>query len=492
MLSAGNVLDNRYRLDERVATGGMGDVWRGTDVVLGRTVAVKVLRTAMLEDPEFAARFYGEARMMAAFRHPGVVEVYDYASDGDYEGPEKVAYLVMAFVEGDPLSSRVKEGPLGVPETMAIVAQAADALHAAHENGIVHRDVKPGNLIVKPTGAVILVDFGVARSTAMTSVTGLNAIVGTALYMAPEQVAKGNLTPATDIYALGAVAYHCIAGRPPFDGDNALQVALRHLEDEPDPLPAHVPYEVRELIARAMAKQPSDRFQSAEEFAQAAFAVAGPIDWKRLTGTSLVAPVSPARPTTGQYPTTQYPSGQYPLSQSATAPISPAVPRPMPMPAPMPAPRGAVASKPGQSPGQRVLMFAILGLFLLAGGLGVAFALQKEDEPAEANPGKITPTQSVAPAPAETPSVGSSPSEEETTAETTAPVRTTKPSARPSATSKSPSATPSSATPSTSSASPTPSETDDEPEPPKEPTPTTTPPTTPTTDPGQGGTGAGT
>src|ERR1044071_3985179 len=106
----------------------MGDVWRGTDVVLGRTVAVKVLRPAMMADPEFAARFYGEARMMAAFRHPGVVEVYDYASDGDYDGPEQVAYLVMAFVEGDPLSSRVKEGPIGVAETMAIVAQAADAL----------------------------------------------------------------------------------------------------------------------------------------------------------------------------------------------------------------------------------------------------------------------------------------------------------------------------------------------------------------------------
>ena len=489
MLSAGNLLDNRYRLDERVATGGMGDVWRGTDVVLGRTVAVKVLRTAMLEDPEFAARFYGEARMMAAFRHPGVVEVYDYASDGDYEGPEKVAYLVMAFVEGDPLSSRVKEGPLGVPETMAIVAQAADALHAAHENGIVHRDVKPGNLIVKPTGAVILVDFGVARSTAMTSVTGLNAIVGTALYMAPEQVAKGNLTPATDIYALGAVAYHCIAGRPPFDGDNALQVALRHLEDEPDPLPAHVPYEVRELIARAMAKQPADRFQSAEEFAQAAFAVAGPIDWKRLTGTSLVAPVSPARPTTGQYPTTQYssgqyPSGQHPSGQYPTAPISPAVPRPMAAPAPMQ--RTSAPAKRNQSPGQRVLMFAILGLFLVAGGLGVALVFQPDEKPAGADsnrPQTVTST-TTNPAVTEQPSVDSSPSEEETnTGSPTRPTRTKTTSATPSATAKSSSPTPSSAAPTTTSASPTPTETDDEEEEPVPGTTTTTPAPTDTTTP---------
>ena len=134
MLSAGFLLGNRYRLDDRIATGGMGEVWKGTDVVLGRVIAVKVLKTAMLSDPEFSARFYGEARMMASFRHPGVVEVYDYAG-ADEAGDEKVAYLVMAYVEGEPLSARVRQGPMPVTETMAIVAQAADALHAAHEVG---------------------------------------------------------------------------------------------------------------------------------------------------------------------------------------------------------------------------------------------------------------------------------------------------------------------------------------------------------------------
>ncbi|GIF04390.1 protein kinase domain-containing protein [Actinoplanes siamensis] len=366
MLSAGHLLDNRYRLDERIATGGMGDVWRGTDVVLGRVVAVKVLRTAMLDDPEFAARFYGEARMMAAFRHPGVVEVYDYAEAGDAGGPETVAYLVMAFVEGEPLSNRVKQGPIPVTETLSIVAQAADALHAAHEAGIVHRDIKPGNLIVKPTGAVILIDFGVARSNAMTSMTGLNAIVGTALYMAPEQVAKGNLTPGTDVYALGAVAYHCIAGRPPFDGDNALQVALRHLEDEPDPLPDHVPYEVRELIARAMAKQPADRFATAAEFAEAAYAAVGtPQDWKRLTGTAMIAPKSPM-----------------PVSPPPALPTQ-ALTRPRMSPAPPPMPAPEVVSTGAR--GQRGLMIAVIALFVLAGGLGVAFALNNANKPADAS-----------------------------------------------------------------------------------------------------------
>jgi serine/threonine-protein kinase len=350
-------------LDERIATGGMGDVWRGTDVVLGRVIAVKVLKPAMLIDPEFAARFYGEARMMAAFRHPGVVEVYDYASADDSADEDQCAYLVMAFVDGEPLSTRLKEaGTLGVSETMSYVAQAAEALHAAHENGTIHRDVKPGNLIVKPNGAVILVDFGVARSAAVTSVTGLNAIVGTALYMAPEQVAKGNVTPATDIYALGAVAYHCIAGHPPFDGDNALQVALRHLEDEPEPLPEHVPAPVRELISRAMAKAPEDRFASAADFAAAALATGGALDWQNLsgsamTGTALTAPLSA------------------PLSSTSTRTVT--APRGLP---PTPSTPFHSASPAGRPRSQLVVLLAIVGLLVVAGGLAIAIALSGDNK----------------------------------------------------------------------------------------------------------------
>ena len=272
MLSSGHLLDNRYRLDERIATGGMGDVWRGTDMVLGRIIAVKVLRAAMLSDPEFAARFYGEARMMAAFRHPGVVEVYDYASASDTGGEDQVAYLVMAYVDGEPLSARLKEqGRLPIEETMSIVAQAADALHAAHQNGTVHRDVKPGNLIVKPNGTVILVDFGVARSTESTGLTATNMVLGTADYMAPEQAIGRPVSAATDIYALGAVAYCCLAGRPPFTGDNPLQVVSQHLQSEPPTLPAwEIPASVAALVSRALAKEPADRYPSAAAFAGAA------------------------------------------------------------------------------------------------------------------------------------------------------------------------------------------------------------------------------
>ncbi|MFG1951803.1 protein kinase [Micromonospora sp. NPDC048830] len=270
MLSSGVVLSGRYRLDDRVATGGMGDVWRGTDQILGRQVAVKVLLPALVSDPDFIARFRAEARIMAALRHPGIVQVYDVGQDDLADGG-RADYLVMEFVEGEPLSRRIEAaGHLDVAETMSIVAQAAQALHTAHAGGIVHRDVKPSNLLVQEDGSVVLVDFGVARSTNVTSITSTNAVPGTALYMAPEQAAGRPVSGATDIYALGAVAYCCLIGEPPFTGDNPLQVAVRHLDDEPPELPGEIPVAVRGLVARALAKDPADRFPTGAAMAEAA------------------------------------------------------------------------------------------------------------------------------------------------------------------------------------------------------------------------------
>ncbi|MCW3815141.1 serine/threonine protein kinase [Micromonospora sp. DR5-3] len=270
VLSSGVVLSGRYRLDDRVATGGMGDVWRATDLVLGRQVAVKVLLPALVSDPDFIARFRAEARIMASLRHPGVVQVFDCGEDELPDGG-RADYLVMEFVEGEPLSRRIQEaGHLEVAETMSIVAQVAQALQAAHARGIVHRDVKPSNLLVQQDGAVVLVDFGVARSTNVTSITSTNAVPGTALYMAPEQAAGRPVSGATDIYALGAVAYCCLTGSPPFTGDNPLQVAVRHLDDEPPELPADIPQPVRDLVARALAKDPADRYPDGAAMAAAA------------------------------------------------------------------------------------------------------------------------------------------------------------------------------------------------------------------------------
>ena len=276
MLRSGVSLDDRYRLDERVATGGMGDVWRATDLTLGRTVAVKVLLPSLSADPGFGARFLAESRMLAAVRHPGVVQVYD-RGDCELPGGGRATYLVMEFVDGEPLSDRLaREERLPAAEAMRIVAEAARALDAVHEGGIVHRDVKPSNLLLRPDGSVVLLDFGVARSAAVTSVTGTNAaVLGTALYMAPEQARRQAVSPATDVYALGAVAYHALAGQPPFMGDNPVAVAMMHLDTPPPELPEDVPPAVRAVVMRTLEKDPADRYRSGAALASAALSAVG-------------------------------------------------------------------------------------------------------------------------------------------------------------------------------------------------------------------------
>ncbi|MDY7087135.1 MAG: protein kinase, partial [Actinomycetota bacterium] len=259
------MLSDRYRLTQRLAAGGMGEVWRGEDVMLHRPVAIKVMLPALRTDREFVTRFRTEARMMAALRHPGIVQVYDYGEtpDGDY--------LVMEFVEGIPLSRRIEQaGRLSPAETMTVVAQVADALQVAHEAGIVHRDVKPANLLVRPGGAIVLVDFGVARSATANGLTGTNVVLGSANYMAPEQAEGKPIGPPTDVYALGAVAYCCLTGRPPYVGDNPLQVLTQLVYGELPALPPDVPPPVAALVLRALAKEPAQRFASAAEFASAA------------------------------------------------------------------------------------------------------------------------------------------------------------------------------------------------------------------------------
>ena len=291
----GELLGDRYRLDDRIAAGGMGEVWRATDTVLGRDVAVKTLRAGRAGDPGFEVRFRHEARAMAALHHSGIANVYDFGETGDHAD----AYIVMEHVDGTPLNALIAErGRLTPQETMSIVAQAAHALQAAHQAGIVHRDVKPGNMIIQPDGTVVLVDFGVARSAESAALTGAKEVVGTALYIAPEQVSKDETGPAADVYALGGVAYHCLAGHPPFAGENPIAVAMQHLQDEPPPLPADIPVPVRNLVARALAKNPADRFPSASAMAEAAEQVSSADD----TATALMtAPVVPAGPPVAEF-----------------------------------------------------------------------------------------------------------------------------------------------------------------------------------------------
>ncbi|WP_433827890.1 serine/threonine-protein kinase [Actinoplanes sp. CA-015351] len=265
MIRPGVTLGGRYRLEERIAGGGMGDVWRGIDEVLGRTVAVKILLPALLDEPGFAERFRGEARTMATINHPGVVDVYDYGSD------QQLAFLVMEYVEGDALSRTLSRvGRLTPARTMALVAQAADALQAAHGNGIVHRDVKPGNLLVRPNGTLVLTDFGIARSALVGQLTVAGAVLGTASYISPEQAAGDVATPASDVYALGVVAYQCLSGHRPFDGATPIEIAMKHVRESPRPLPGDIPPAVRAIVDRAMDKDPSSRWPSAAAMASVA------------------------------------------------------------------------------------------------------------------------------------------------------------------------------------------------------------------------------
>ncbi|MEV7968857.1 protein kinase [Sphaerisporangium sp. NPDC088356] len=270
MVAQGTTLAGRYRLDVRLGAGGMGEVWRGEDMVLARTVAVKVLLPGRMDDPGFAARFQGEARAMATINHPGVVDVYDYGvSDVPGDGP--TAYLVMRFVDGEPLDRLLTRLTRIAPEpAMELIAQAASALQAVHDRGIVHRDVKPGNLLVRPDGTLVLTDFGIARADMGHRLTDAGMVLGTAAYCAPEQAEGQPVTQAVDLYALGVVAYECLAGYRPFDGDTPVTIALKHIREDPPPLPADVPPAVRHLVERALVKDPARRWRSAAEMSVAA------------------------------------------------------------------------------------------------------------------------------------------------------------------------------------------------------------------------------
>ncbi|HZE40713.1 MAG TPA: serine/threonine-protein kinase, partial [Stackebrandtia sp.] len=268
MLHAGDVLAERYRLCERVGGGGMGDVWRSEDTVLGRTVAVKVLLARLADASNFRERFRREARSIAALEGPSIAEVYDYGEQATIDGI--LSYLVMQFVDGMSLSRRLAGwGRLNAADTLSIVAQVADALEVAHRSGIIHRDVKPGNILVRDSGQVVLVDFGIARTETNLTMTTTGVVLGTVTYMSPEQASGERLGPASDIYSLGVVTHQCLAGHPPFKADTPLGVLSAHLRNHPPALPPDISDPIQGLVVRALAKEPADRWPSAGEFADA-------------------------------------------------------------------------------------------------------------------------------------------------------------------------------------------------------------------------------
>jgi len=260
------VLDGRYALIERIASGGMGEVWRGVDQILGRPVAVKLLSAVHAGDEQFRARFRAEARYAAGLSHPGIARVFDYGESSPLGGP----YLVMELVIGEPLSAILERtGRLPTDATLDIVSQAAHALDAAHQAGIVHRDIKPGNLLITADGTTKITDFGIAKARAAEDIdlTATGIVMGTALYVSPEQATGSTVTGASDVYSLGVVAYECLAGQPPFIADQPLAIAIMHKHDPVPPLPADVPRPVSDLVLTMLAKTPEGRPESAQHVA---------------------------------------------------------------------------------------------------------------------------------------------------------------------------------------------------------------------------------
>ncbi|WP_440312192.1 protein kinase domain-containing protein [Leucobacter chromiireducens] len=266
--AAGITFGGRYELSSRIAVGGMGEVWNATDSIIGRTVAIKILKDEYMGDPGFLERFRAEARHAALVNHEGIANVFDY---GEEQGS---AYIVMELVPGEPLSAIIdREGRLPANRVLGIVAQTATSLQAAHDAGLVHRDIKPGNLLITPEGRVKITDFGIARIADQVPLTATGQVMGTVQYLAPEQASGHTATPATDIYSLGVVAYECLAGKRPFTGESQVAIAMAQINDTPPDLPADVPEPVRNLVYACLAKDAAGRPETAAKLAQAATAL---------------------------------------------------------------------------------------------------------------------------------------------------------------------------------------------------------------------------
>jgi tRNA A-37 threonylcarbamoyl transferase component Bud32 len=288
------LLGNRYRLGERIAAGGMGAVYRAVDETLGRQVAVKALRRELADDPTFLERFRREARAAAGLSHPGVAGIYDYGEVGGQP------FIVMELVDGETLAERVAaKGRLPWREAFAIGEQVAAALAAAHAHGLVHRDVKPANILLGHDGRAKVTDFGIAQAAQTATLTRTGMVLGSANYVAPEQAKGGHVGPAADLYSLGCVLFEAVTGETPYLGGNAVAIATQHVSAPvPDPREHRpdLPPEAAALITRALQKQPGARFPSGTAMA-AALAAARREEGATRVLPALRGPVGPPRAT---------------------------------------------------------------------------------------------------------------------------------------------------------------------------------------------------
>ncbi|WP_415644620.1 serine/threonine-protein kinase [Stackebrandtia soli] len=330
------VLGGRYRLLNRLGAGGMGEVWKADDTLLHRDVAIKTLHPNLAAQDAFRDRFQREARTVAALRHPGIVDLFDICEERSPDGV-MTSYLVMEYVSGRSLSSILDEfAPLTVEETFSVIGSVAEALAAAHASGVVHRDIKPDNILVHRDGSATIVDFGIARKQGDASLTTTGAVMCTVTYASPEQLQGQALTGASDLYSLGVIAYECLAGAAPFDRSSPAAVIAGHLNDAPPALPGGIPSAVADLVARALEKDARDRFPDASGFARACESVLGRrrdpgADYRRIT---VPLPVTP----------------------TAIAPI----PQPVPVP-------GSASTDDRSRPRRRWLTFGLAAVAVVAG-----------------------------------------------------------------------------------------------------------------------------
>ncbi|MEJ1114557.1 protein kinase [Paenarthrobacter sp. CCNWLY172] len=317
--TSGITLGGRFQLTSRIAIGGMGEVWKAKDQILGRIVAIKVLKEEYTGDPGFLQRFRAEARHTALLNHVGIANVFDY---GEEAGS---AYLVMELVPGHPLSGILEREQVLSPDmTLSIIAQTARALAVAHAQGLVHRDIKPGNLLITPDNRVKVTDFGIARLADQVPLTQTGQVMGTAQYLAPEQATGQTATGSSDIYSLGVIGYECLTGHRPFSGESQIAIALAQVNDAPPPLPETLPTPVRALLMSMLAKDPKNRPANAIKLAEAAeairngdiatahAAVPGMLLFESTTG-PITAPVDTATAPTGVV------TSPYGKEQSSTA-----------------------------------------------------------------------------------------------------------------------------------------------------------------------------
>src|SRR5438874_13309563 len=269
-MTAGRLLGGRYQVGEVLGYGGMAEVRRGRDLRLGRDVAIKLLRTDLARDETFQIRFRREAQNAASLNHPAIVAVYDTGEETAPTG-ETIPYIVMEFVNGRTFKEVLGvEGRLASRRALEITADTCAALEFSHRHGIIHRDIKPGNVMLTQTGQVKVMDFGIARALASgaTTMTQTSAVIGTAQYLSPEQARGEAVDARSDVYATGCVLYELLCGHPPFVGDNPVSVAYQHVREDPRP-PSEtnrdVAPDIDAVVLKALAKNPLNRYQSAGE-----------------------------------------------------------------------------------------------------------------------------------------------------------------------------------------------------------------------------------